>query len=336
MNRVAIFIVLTLLVVVVFFLQLLLGSVAIPATDVFQILLGRYTGNEAWANIVIESRLPAALSAILAGAGLSVSGLQMQTLFRNPVAGPYVLGISSGASLGVALFIMAASVFGVRELHLLGSWGIILAAAAGAVLIFLFNFVISYRLSDVVAILIIGLMIGGGISAFIEIMQAFTSNEALKNYVLWTFGSFRYISLTQVLYLSVVVVAGILFSYLLTKPLNLLLLGDTYAVSSGLNIRNAKVLIVLCTSLLAGSITAFCGPVGFVGLAVPHLARSLFKTADHKLLTPASVLLGAVICGLCNVIASTPGSDNILPINAVTSLLGAPVVIWIIIRQRKL
>jgi iron complex transport system permease protein len=320
----------------VFFLQLLLGSVAIPATDVFQILLGRYTGNEAWANIVIESRLPAALSAILAGAGLSVSGLQMQTLFRNPVAGPYVLGISSGASLGVALFIMAASVFGVRELHLLGSWGIILAAAAGAVLIFLFNFVISYRLSDVVAILIIGLMIGGGISAFIEIMQAFTSNEALKNYVLWTFGSFRYISLTQVLYLSVVVVAGILFSYLLTKPLNLLLLGDTYAVSSGLNIRNAKVLIVLCTSLLAGSITAFCGPVGFVGLAVPHLARSLFKTADHKLLTPASVLLGAVICGLCNVIASTPGSDNILPINAVTSLLGAPVVIWIIIRQRKL
>ncbi len=336
MNRVAIFIVLTLLVVVVFFLQLLLGSVAIPATDVFQILLGRYTGNEAWANIVIESRLPAALSAILAGAGLSVSGLQMQTLFRNPVAGPYVLGISSGASLGVALFIMAASVFGVRELHLLGSWGIILAAAAGAVLIFLFNFVISYRLSDVVAILIIGLMIGGGISAFIEIMQAFTSNEALKNYVLWTFGSFRYISLTQVLYLSVVVVAGILFSYMLTKPLNLLLLGDTYAVSSGLNIRNAKVLIVLCTSLLAGSITAFCGPVGFVGLAVPHLARSLFKTADHKLLTPASVLLGAVICGLCNVIASTPGSDNILPINAVTSLLGAPVVIWIIIRQRKL
>jgi iron complex transport system permease protein len=303
---------------------------------VFQILLGRYTCNEAWANIVIESRLPAALSAILAGAGLSVSGLQMQTLFRNPVAGPYVLGISSGASLGVALFIMAASVFGVRELHLLGSWGIILAAAAGAVLIFLFNFVISYRLSDVVAILIIGLMIGGGISAFIEIMQAFTSNEALKNYVLWTFGSFRYISLTQVLYLSVVVVAGILFSYLLTKPLNLLLLGDTYAVSSGLNIRNAKVLIVLCTSLLAGSITAFCGPVGFVGLAVPHLARSLFKTADHKLLTPASVLLGAVICGLCNVIASTPGSDNILPINAVTSLLGAPVVIWIIIRQRKL
>ncbi|HRG88787.1 MAG TPA: iron chelate uptake ABC transporter family permease subunit, partial [Chitinophagales bacterium] len=252
------------------------------------------------------------------------------------VAGPYVLGISSGASLGVALFIMASSVFGVYQLQLLGSWGIILAAATGAVFIFLVNFLISYRLSDVVAILIIGLMIGGGISALIEIMQAFTSNEALKNYVLWTFGSFRYVSLTQSLYLTVVVLAGIAFSFLLSKPLNLLLLGDTYAVSSGLNIRNAKLLIVLCTSVLAGSITAFCGPVGFVGLAVPHLSRALFKTSDHKVLIPACVFTGAAICGLCNVIAATPGSDSILPVNAVTSLLGAPVVIWIILRQRKL
>lgn len=336
MKRTALFIVMAVVVVVVFFMQLLLGSVTIPAADVMQILIGNYTGNVAWSNIVLESRLPAALSAIVAGAGLSVSGLQMQTMFRNPVAGPYVLGISSGASLGVALFIMAASVFGVYQLQLLGSWGIILAAAAGAVLIFLVNFLISYRLSDVVAILIIGLMIGGGISALIEIMQAFSSNEALKNYVLWTFGSFRYISLSQSVYLSTVVLVGIAFSFLLSKPLNLLLLGDTYAVSSGLNIRNAKVLIVLCTSVLAGSITAFCGPVGFVGLAVPHLSRALFKTADHKILIPACMFTGAAICGLCNVIAATPGSDNILPVNAVTSLLGAPVVIWIILRQRKL
>lgn len=336
MKRTALFIGMAVVVVVVFFMQLLLGSVTIPAADVMQILLGNYTGNVAWSNIVLESRLPAALSAIVAGAGLSVSGLQMQTMFRNPVAGPYVLGISSGASLGVALFIMAASVFGVYQLQLLGSWGIILAAAAGAVLIFLVNFLISYRLSDVVAILIIGLMIGGGISALIEVMQAFSSNEALKNYVLWTFGSFRYISLSQSVYLSIVVLVGIAFSFLLSKPLNLLLLGDTYAVSSGLNIRNAKVLIVLCTSVLAGSITAFCGPVGFVGLAVPHLSRALFKTADHKILIPACMFTGAAICGLCNVIAATPGSDNILPVNAVTSLLGAPVVIWIILRQRKL
>lgn len=336
MKRSFIFIALTVLVVVVFFLQLLLGSVSIPLTQVVAILSGSNTNNEAFRNIVIESRFPAALAALLAGAGLSVSGLQMQTMFRNPVAGPYVLGISAGASLGVAVFIMAASAFGISEIRLLSSWSIIIAAAAGAVLIFFVNFLISFRLSDVVAILIIGLMIGGGISALIEIMQSFSSNEALKSYVLWSFGSFRYVDLGQVFYLSAVVLAGIIFSYFLSKPLNLLLLGDTYAISSGLNIRSAKIMIVLCTSVLAGSVTAFCGPVGFVGLAVPHIARSVFKTADHKVLIPACVLLGAVICGLCNVIAATPGSDNILPVNAVTSLLGAPVVIWIILRQRKM
>jgi iron complex transport system permease protein len=324
------------LVMIIFFLQLLLGSVSIPFLEVLRILSGGEVGSEAWRNIVVESRLPASLAALIAGAGLSVSGLQMQTMFRNLVAGPYVLGISAGASLGVALYILAASAFGIHHLQLLSSWSIILAAAVGAVLIFFINFLISYRLSDVVAILIIGLMIGGGISALIEIMQSFSSNEALKNYVLWTFGSFRYVDLNQVVYLSLVVFAGVIFSFFLSKPLNLLLLGDTYATSSGLNIRTAKVLIVLCTSILAGSITAFCGPIGFVGLAVPHLARAIFKTADHKTLTPACVLLGASICGLCNVIASTPGSDNVLPVNAITSLLGAPVVIWIILRQRKL
>jgi iron complex transport system permease protein len=335
MNRSFLFIAFIALVLVVFFLQLLLGSVAIPFSAVLRILSGSEIGNEAWRNIVIESRLPAALAALLAGAGLSVSGLQMQTMFRNPVAGPYVLGISAGASLGVAVFILAASAFGIHQIHLLSSWSIILAAATGAVLIFFINFLISYRLSDVVAILIIGLMIGGGISALIEIMQSFSSNEALKNYVLWTFGSFRYVDLNQVFYLALVVLLGSVFSFFLSKPLNLLLLGDTYATSSGLNIRNAKVLIVLGTSILAGSVTAFCGPIGFVGLAVPHLARAVFKTADHKILIPACALVGASICGLCNVIASTPGSDNILPVNAITSLLGAPVVIWIIIRQRK-
>jgi iron complex transport system permease protein len=335
-RNAVLFAVFSVLVLAVFFLQLLLGSVSIPGLEVFRILSGKESANPAWRNIVIESRLPAALAASFAGAGLSISGLQMQTMFRNPVAGPYVLGISAGASLGVAVFILAASAFGIHEIHLLGSWSIILAAATGAVLIFLINFLISFRLNDVVAILIIGLMIGGGISALIEIMQSFSSNEALKNYVLWTFGSFRYVDLNQIVYLSLVVLVGVVFSFFLSKPLNLLLLGDTYATSSGLNIRSAKILIVLCTSILAGSITAFCGPIGFVGLAVPHLARSIFKTADHKLLTPACAVLGAVICGVCNIIASTPGSDNVLPVNAITSLLGAPVVIWIILRQRKM
>lgn len=329
------FIVFVILLTVAFFLQLLLGSVYIPFSEVISVLSNNGSNNRAWQNIIIESRLPSALAALLAGTGLSVSGLQMQTMFRNPVAGPYVLGISAGASFGVAIFILAASAFGIHEMHLLSSWSLILAAAAGAILIFFINFLISYRLSDVVAILIIGLMIGGGISALIEILQSFSSSEALKKYVLWTFGSFRYVDLNQIFYLALVVVLGVVFSFFLSKPLNLLLLGDTYATSSGLNIRSAKVLIVLCTSTLAGSITAFCGPIGFVGLAVPHLARAVFKTADHKVLIPACAVIGASICGLCNVIASTPGSDNILPVNAITSLLGAPVVIWIILRQRK-
>lgn len=335
-SRTTIFALLMVLAVAVFLLQLVLGSVSIPFSDVVSILSGSDIANEAWRNIIIESRLPGALAALFAGAGLSVSGLQMQTMFRNPVAGPYVLGISAGASFGVAIFILAASAFGLSEVHLFSSWSIIIAAAAGAILIFFINFLISFRLNDVVAILIIGLMIGGGISALIEILQSLSSNEALKSYVLWSFGSFRYVNLSQIFYLASIVMIGVVFSFFLSKPLNLLLLGDTYATSSGLNIQTAKIQLVLCTSILAGSITAFCGPIGFVGLAVPHLARAVFKTADHKILTPACALTGAVICGLCNVLAATPGSDYVLPVNAITSLLGAPVVIWIILKQHKL
>jgi iron complex transport system permease protein len=334
-NQIALFISFVALLIAVFFIQLLLGSIEIPFFHIVAILSGNTRNNETWRNIILESRLPGAITALLAGAGLSVSGLQMQTMFRNPVAGPYVLGISAGASLGVAIFILAASAFGVSEVHLFSSWTIIAAAAGGAILIFLVNLLISYRLNDVVAILIIGLMIGGGISALIEILQSFSSNEALKSYVLWSFGSFRYVDSSQIPYLGFIVLFGIVFSYFLSKPLNLLLLGDTYATSSGLNIRTAKILLVLCTSILAGGITAFCGPIGFVGLAVPHVARAIFKTADHKILTPACVVIGAAICGLCNVIAASPGSDYILPVNAITSLLGAPVVIWIIIRRKS-
>ena len=246
------------------------------------------------------------------------------------------MGLSWGASLGVAICILAASAFGLgSQTHIISGWSIILAASLGAIAIFLINFMLSFRLNDVVAILIIGLMIGGGISALIEIMQSFASSEALKNFVLWSFGSFRYVGLSQIPYLAVIVIIGCAFSFLLSKQLNLMLLGDTYAISSGLNIRTSKIMIVLCTSLLAGGITAFCGPIGFVGLAVPHIARSIFKTADHKVLTPACILLGAMTCCLCNVLATAPGADYILPVNAITSLLGAPFVIWIILKQKK-
>lgn len=333
----AIFLLGFVLLLVSFFLQILYGSVSIPLKEVLAILFndGSYE-NQVWRTIIMDSRLPGALAAVLAGAGLSVSGLQMQTLFRNPVAGPFVLGISAGASLGVACLILAGSAMGL-SMHQgwFSSSGIIIAAAIGAFAVFLLNFFISYRVADVVALLIIGLMIGGGINAFIEILQSLSSGAALKNYVIWMMGSFRYVNLTQVKWLAFITIPGLVFSWMLSKPLNLLLLGDTYAQSLGLNIRWAKLMSVLCTSILAGTVTAFCGPVGFVGLAVPHVARALFKTADHKLLTPACALLGAIICCLCNLVAASPGSEFVLPISAVTSLLGAPVVIWIIIRQRR-
>ncbi len=330
------FMTLAIVMAVAFFAQLVLGSVKIPLGQVITILTGGVVGNDTWVNIILQSRLPGALAALFAGAGLAVGGLQMQTLFRNPVADPFVLGISAGASFGVAIFILAASVFGFSaQTHIISGWGLIFAASVGAVAIFLINFMISFKLNDVVAILIIGLMIGGGINALIEIMQSFSSNEALKNFVLWSFGSFRYVNLEQIPYLMTLVLFGCGLSFLLSKQLNLMLLGDTYAISSGLNVRIAKIMIVLCTSILAGGITAFCGPIGFVGLAVPHVARSVFKTADHKILTPACILLGGTICCLCNVLASAPGADYVLPVNAITSLLGAPAVIWIILKQKK-
>ncbi len=331
------FIVLLVLLTAAFLLQLFVGSVSLPFNVVINALLGNGEVSEVYRNIVLESRLPGALAALLAGAGLAVSGLQMQTMFRNPVAGPYVLGISAGASLGVALLILTSGFIGyTTEVHQMSSASIISAAAIGSVIVFVVNFFISFRVRDVVAILIIGLMIGGGISSFIEVLQALSGNDALKQYVLWTFGSFRYVNSSQIIYLMVIVLAGILLSLGLSKSLNALMLGDTYATSLGLNIRRSKVWIVFCTSILAGSITAFCGPIGFVGLAVPHLARSIFKTANHQVLTPACALTGGIVCCLCNVLAALPGSDVILPINAITSLLGAPVVIWVILKQKRM
>lgn len=324
-----------LLLAVVFLLQLFIGSVNIPFQDVISILITGMSHNEAWRNIVLESRLPGAVASILAGAALSVSGLQMQTMFRNPVAGPYVLGISSGASLGVAAFIMFLSSSGISHTSsVLSNTGIIFSAAVGATCIFIFNVFIAGKVQNSVTMLIVGLMIGGGINAFIEILQSFSGNEALKQYVLWTFGSFRYINSSQIVFLAIPVIAALVFSEFISRSLDMLLLGDTYAESMGLNIRNTKTQIVLATSVLAGSVTAFCGPIGFVGLAIPHLARALCRTATHRILTIHCVVMGGTICGLCNILASTPGSETVLPLNAVTSLLGAPVVVWIITRQR--
>lgn len=330
------FFVISITLLLLWLLQLLLGSVTIPFAEVAAILLGNSSDNEAWKNIVLESRLPGALAALLAGAGLSVSGLQMQSIFRNPVAGPYVLGVSAGASLGVALFLMGATALGSSSLfQLFSGWGIILAAAAGAFFAFIVAALIAASIRDVAAVLIIGLMLGSGISAFIEILQFFSGNEALKQYVLWTFGSFRYVDMEQVGYMGITVFTGILFTYTFSKQLNLLLLGEAYAYTSGVNVRLVKYMMVFCTSLLAGSITAFCGPIGFVGLAVPHIVRKIFVTHNHHILIPACAITGGAICCGCNLIASMPGTESALPVNAVTAFFGAPVVIWIIIKYKR-
>jgi iron complex transport system permease protein len=331
-----------LMVLLVFFaatfvLQILLGTVQLHYTD-FVSLFSSTNSSEPWKIQIIQSRVSQALAATIAGAALSVSGLQMQTMFRNPVAGPYVLGVSAGASLGVAVMLLATSAWGFQIIQSgsqFAQWGIIIAAALGASLIFLLNFYISLRLRDVVSLLIIGLMVGGAISALIEIMQSFAARDALRSYVFWTFGSFNNVTLSQCAVMAIPVAIGFSVSMLLSKPLNVLLLGDAYAQTSGANIKQTQIAIIISTSLLAGSVTAFCGPIGFVGLAVPHIARGIFKTSDHFVLNIACAITGSIVCGLCNVIASVPGSEIALPVNAVTALLGAPFVIWIITKTKR-
>ena len=326
---------LSLAVAVLFLLNLSLGSVAIPLEQVTRILLGFQAEQEAWGHIIHEFRLPKALTALLAGSALGCSGLQMQTLFRNPLAGPFVLGISSGASLGVALVVMAGS--------LLGGWlwadaqGLIIAAATlGSASVLLLVVLVSIKVRDGMTLLIIGLMFGSLASAVVSILQFFSEAEQIQAYLIWTFGSLSGTTWEELRLLLPVVVVGLILAQFLAKPLNALLLGERYAESMGVSLKKARFLIILSTSLLAGSITAFCGPIAFVGLAVPHLCRLLFPTADHRKLLPAVMLGGALLLLVCDILAQLPGSDKVLPINAVTSLLGAPVVIWLIVRRRNI
>ncbi|MCS6935352.1 MAG: iron ABC transporter permease [Chitinophagales bacterium] len=329
------YIVILILLVIVFFLQLFVGSVEIPFSEVMRVLAGKHT-DAVNANIIIESRLPSAVASLVSGAALAVSGLMMQTMFRNPVAGPYVLGISSGAMLGVALLLLGAGVLGYSGIRTVPAGALVGAAATGALLVFLFTFFVSLYVRNTVSLLIIGLMTGSAISATVEILQYLSGSEALKNYIMWTFGSFRYVNNTQLVYLTTIVLAALTGTFFMSKPLNLLLLGDEYASAGGLNTQKAKTLIMLLTSILAGTVTAFCGPIGFVGLAVPHIARRLLGTANHLLLIPACILIGANVCGVANVVSVLPGSEKILPVNAMMNMLSAPVVIWIVLRQNKI
>lgn len=321
-----------------FVLSISLGSVRIPLGDVLTILVGGVPQKATWANIVLNFRLPKALTAVLAGAALASAGLQMQTLFRNPLAGPFVLGISSGASLGVALVVLGAGGSGLTllaGLGLLGELGVAVAASLGSALVLGIVLLAARRVGSTVTLLILGLMVGYATSALVSVLLYFSIAERIQAYVTWTFGSFGSVTWKQLRILGPAVLIGLAAAHLLGKPLNALLLGETYARSMGVNVQRARLWIIFSASLLAGVVTAFCGPIAFLGVAVPHLCRGLFNTADHRLLLPAVTFMGAALALVADLVAHLPGSQISLPLNAITALVGAPIVTWIILRQRS-
>ena len=327
-------------VLILLLLDLVLGSVYIPLPNVIAILTGQGSENVAWLKIVQNIRVPKAFTAILAGAALSVSGLQMQTLFRNPLAGPSVLGITSGASLGVAILMLGSghvtSSFAIRQLGIASSWLIVLASSAGSAIVMLMVIGLSLRIRDNVILLIMGLMLSNLILAMISVWQYFSEPEQIQEYLMWTFGSLGGVSREQLTVLSVTILAGIALTFVSSKFLNLLLLGEGYAGSMGVNLRYVKLLIIISTSLLAGAITGFCGPIAFIGIAVPHLCRALLNTADHRVLIPSCCLLGAAVMLLCDIVAQLPGHQGVLPVNAVTAMVGSPVVMWVILKRKNI
>ena len=333
-KNIIIFSVLLVIASVLFLLDIFMGSVTLKMMDVFRAL---FTFSEPEIEmIVLKFRLPKAITATVVGIALSISGLQMQTLFRNPMAGPYVLGISSGASLGVAFIILGFSAdISPENLRGMGNWSVIAAAWAGAGAVMVLMLWLSTKLKDILTVLIIGIMLAGGISAIVTIMQYFSHETMLKAYIIWTMGSLGNLTASQLNVMLLSVAAGIVISLLSVKRLNALLLGENYASTIGLNVGLSRFLILTGTSILAGSITAFCGPVGFIGIAVPHITRLIFKSADHRILIPGIFLTGSSIMLLSDIVSQLPGSDNVLPVNSVTAMVGIPVVIWVVLRNRK-
>lgn len=317
--------------------DLLLGTTDIPFSDVWATLTGGTTSSETNRIIISELRLPKIIVALFAGMALAAGGLQMQTLFRNPLAGPYVLGINSGASLGVAIFTMAAPVLGATSGTLMANMGITGMAWIGSALILLLVMFLSRKIRNINVILIIGMMLGSAISAVVGILQYIGTEESLKAFVVWTMGSVSTITTEQLTILLPAVLAGLILAIVVIKPLNMLLLGESYARTMGLRVARSRAIIFLSTTLLAGTVTAFCGPIGFIGLAMPHLARMTFRTSDHRVLMPASMLWGSLAmilcCLVCDILAY--GGIATFPINAVSSLLGIPVIIVVIFRNRN-
>ncbi|MGQ1787568.1 MULTISPECIES: iron chelate uptake ABC transporter family permease subunit [unclassified Saccharicrinis] len=333
------FMALTILLVFLFVLNISLGSVYIPFQVVVKWMLGLPVDNEIWGNILLKSRLPQAITALLAGAGLAAGGLQMQTLFRNPLAGPSILGISSGAGLGVAIVVLlfgAIQGISLSSIGWFGSLTITGAAFVGALWVLFMVLFLARKLKNNAMLLIVGIMVGYASSAIVGLLQYISSKEDVQAFVVWGLGSFNNLSWDKHVIFIPMVLLGLLGSLFLIKPLNVLLLGENYAANLGLNIKRSRVGILIVTGLLTATVTAFCGPVAFLGLAVPHLCKGIFKTADHSVLIPGVILFGGVLALFCHLIARLPGFDGTLPINAVTSLIGAPIVVYVILKRRSL
>lgn len=319
------------LLIAFFLVDMMIGSTSIPPADIWAAL----TGGDCppvTKKIILNIRLLKAVVALVAGAALSVSGLQMQTLFRNPLAGPYVLGISSGASLGVALFILGAPVLGFAGTSAFSALGVAGAAWIGAAAVLLVIAALSRRIKDIMVILILGMMLGSGIGAIVQILQYLSNESSLKTFVIWTMGSLGNVTSLQLALLIPAFIAGLVLAVLAIKPLNLLLLGENYARTMGLNIHQSRLFVFLSTTLLAGTVTAFCGPIGFIGLAVPHVTRSLFANADHRILMPGVILTGGITMLICDIISRL----SALPVNTITALMGIPIVIWVVFRNKNI
>lgn len=330
------FILLVIVLVILFFTNISLGSVSIPLKEIVNSFLGNTMQKDSWEIILWNFRLPKAFTAILVGMALSISGLLMQTLFRNPLAGPYVLGLSSGASLGVAFVILGAGFLPSFLANIfLSSYGIVLASGLGSALVLIAVLAVSQKLKDTMAILIVGLMFGSLTSAVVSVLSYFSTAEQLQKFTFWSLGSLANLSWSEVSLLFIITAIGITLSFLVIKPLDALLLGEKYAKSLGVNFKKTRYIIIFATSILAGSITAFVGPIAFIGLAVPHIAKLLFQTSNHFILFWSTLLIGAIILLFCDIIAQCPGQDITLPINAVTSIIGAPIVIWLLVRKRN-
>ena len=324
-----------LLIVVLFALNLVMGSVSIPAADVFSILAGDKTLKPSWQFIVLESRLPQAITAMLCGGALAVSGLMLQTAFRNPLAGPSIFGINSGAGLGVALvMLLLGGGLSVGSLQIGGFAAILIAAFIGAMAVMALIFFFSTLVRNNVMLLIVGIMIGYISNSAISLLNFFATDEGVKSYMVWGMGSFGGVSMANMPVFASVTLIGLFGALLLIKPLNALLLGDRYAENLGVNILRVRNWLLIVTGLLPAVTTAFCGPVAFIGLAVPHIARLLLTTDNHRVLLPATILCGAVVALICNLICFLPGESGVIPLNAVTPLIGAPVIIYVIARKR--